>query len=1266
MQRIIRPLFWSLFALLVLASLYLSAGRFGITQLPEYRADIERILSEHLQQPVSVQRLTARWEGFSPQLYAEHVRLGEGVRAVQVERLHFRPDLLTSLLKWQVHLAAITLDGVQLEIQQNALLEWHLQGVQWPDAQTTPAPFDWQEGLASLQRIDQLSLVNTSIQVQRYAAAPFVVRNLEFTLDQQAHEQRLQARIHLPDAQHLALHAQWRLAAEDWRQSPLAVYLDLPTADWSQWLPAEWLAQLELDEVVLGGQFWLRAEQARVVEAVAQLEQVQVRGHVWQQPLDVLVNSAQAFYSAEQAQQQLWLAELDTQLAADQPSHNWPLLIRHTGALADGVGVLELAAEQVHLEPLMATLQRYLQLPDAGRTILEQLDFHGQLRNTQLRWEPAAAWEQQLQFDTNIHQLAYSPWQHVPGATGISGRIQGNLAQGELQLDSDGFSLYLAKLFADPWVYHRARAHLTWAFDPQGFTLTSPYLQVQGDEGDLAGDFVIRLLTDPALEDYMDLRVGMRDGDAQYTSRYLPLILRDGQGELWQWLHSAIVGGEVAEGYFQYQGALSDTASPNARSISLFFDVHNAELQYQPGWPALTQGRAQVFVHDWGVQVELDSGRILATEVEQASAEVLYAALGEHSTLEVQAQLQSSVQDGLYLLQQTPLAKDATGFADWQGEGDIPAQFTLSIPFAPQQPVHVQLEMPLQNARLRIPSLAVELDQLNSALTFDSQLGLRAKTVSGRFLQQPFKGEIRSIVQPTGWLADIQAQGRMPVTALQRWLQQPAPLPVAGEFAYQLNLSLEPQATQLTLDTDLQGVSIDLPAPLGKTAAAAQTSQLQMTLAEQDTRYAFTYGQQLSARVTVPTNKARDLRGEVVIGQGQARWPEAEGLRVTGQLQTLVLPEWLAAINTELSEQDTGTSLLRELSLQVDELQGFNIPLQGLELRLTPERQAWRLQVQGEQVQGEIRIQPQQPLQVNFERLQLPVGGLQDAQQASQLEPPDIPAMIVKVAQLYLGQERLGSVAFRSQIEARAVRFADLALDLKGLQVSGELLWQYVRQGAMQSRFEGVLQGDDIAQVLAAWAFPPSISSERFQLDVDVQWPGNPLGFALAGLSGQAELKLRHGQLTAMDGGSQALRVFGLLNFKAISRRLRLDFSDLWSKGLAYDRIDGAFDINLGIYRTRTPLILEGISSNLSLEGQLDAGNEQVNAKLLVLMPISNNLPLAAVVVGAPAVGGALFLMDRLTGERFSRMAAVRYEIVGDWDDPSISFSKVSGKELRQ
>src|SRR5699024_3912271 len=274
------------------------------------------------------------------------------------------------------------------------------------------------------------------------------------------------------------------------------------------------------------------------------------------------------------------------------------------------------------------------------------------------QWQPDAPFAERLAFIGNLDRVEFSAWENVPAAGGISGQISGDLMQGELRLASaDGFSLHLANLFAKPWDYHQAHAQLLWQFDEQGFTLQSPYLQVLGDEGELAGDFLIRLLADPDAEDYMDLRVGLRDGDARFTGKYLPSLATGLSPELEQWLSTASQAGRIEQGYFQYQGSLNAGATPEARWISLYFAVKEALLEYQPGWPALREATAEVLIEDSGVRINLKQGKILNTAVTQAYAEVMHVPPGQVPVLQLQADLQSTVEDGLYFLQTTPIAQ---------------------------------------------------------------------------------------------------------------------------------------------------------------------------------------------------------------------------------------------------------------------------------------------------------------------------------------------------------------------------------------------------------------------------------------------------------------------------------------------------------------------------------------------------------------------------------------------------------------------------------
>jgi uncharacterized protein YhdP len=134
--------------------------------------------------------------------------------------------------------------------------------------------------------------------------------------------------------------------------------------------------------------------------------------------------------------------------------------------------------------------------------------------------------------------------------------------------------------------------------------------------------------------------------------------------------------------------------------------------------------------------------------------------------------------------------------------------------------------------------------------------------------------------------------------------------------------------------------------------------------------------------------------------------------------------------------------------------------------------------------------------------------------------------------------------------------------------------------------------------------------------------------------------------------------VFGLLNFNSIGRRLRLDFSDLTGKGLSYDQVKGLLVSSDGVYVTRDPIIMTGPSSNLEINGTMDMVKDRVDAKLLVTLPVTNNLPIAALLIGAPAIGGALFLADKLFGDRVARFASVQYRIEGTVKDPKVVYDK--------
>lgn len=70
------------------------------------------------------------------------------------------------------------------------------------------------------------------------------------------------------------------------------------------------------------------------------------------------------------------------------------------------------------------------------------------------------------------------------------------------------------------------------------------------------------------------------------------------------------------------------------------------------------------------------------------------------------------------------------------------------------------------------------------------------------------------------------------------------------------------------------------------------------------------------------------------------------------------------------------------------------------------------------------------------------------------------------------------------------------------------------------------------------------------------------------------------------------------------------------------------------------------------MSGETNLLDETLDMRLVVVLPVTQNLPLAAVLVGAAPIAAALYLVDRLFGGRLSRITSATYSLQGTWQNP--------------
>ena len=1243
---------------LVLMALYVSLGRELTPLVAEYRGEVETRGRDALGMPLQIGELKGNWSGFAPILSAHDVTVGEGANALHLEKVRAVPDLWASLLAREIRIAHLELNGLKISLKQGNEGGWALEGLPVRNDQ----PLDPEQLLNSLQMVQQLSVLDSQITLQPWGESPLSLTYVGLNLKTGAYRQRLDVRLTLPDGQPMAMSLRTRIQASRWKEGEADVYLSLPQSDWSKWLPESVSQQWNFSEIKGGGELWATWGQGVLQSAAVRLNAPQIKGaYAERKPVQINNLALNGYF---QRSTEGMLVTLDS-LAMNLGETRWEsrMQLKQLAATDKAEEAWHLQADRLELTPLTPLLNALAPLPEGFATTVERLKVIGGLRNVLIDVRPNATDDSKFSFAANLDRVGFDAYHGAPAARNVSGSISGDLGHGELRMDSKDFLLHLDPIFAKPWQYIQANARLTWKLDKEGFTLIAPYLKVLGEEGKIAGDFLIRLHFDHNQEDYMDLRVGLVDGDGRYTAKYLPAVLSPALDE---WLRTAILKGAVDQGFFQYQGSLNHGAEDAARSISLFFKVHDAELAFQPGWPHVSKVTGDVFVEDSGVRILASKGQLLDTQVSDIYVSIPHVPEGQSTHLLLDGGFAGGLGDGLKILKEAPIGTAET-FAGWEGEGDLQGKLKLDIPLVKGEQPKIVVDFKTAKARLKLPEPPLELTQLKGDFRFDSSKGLSGQNITARAFDKPVSAQIFADGREGKLNTRVTASGQVEVKKLANWLSVTQPLPASGVIPYQLQLTLNGGDSQLMVNSNLKGVAIDLPAPFGMPAETGRDTTFRMTLQGAERRYWVNYGELANFTFAAPPGNFAEGRGELFLGNGNAMLPAAKGLRVRGVLSQLDVGPWQDLVN-KYAGQDPGGSakqLLSSADFKVGKLSALGTTLDQASVQLTRKPAAWALQLDSQQVKGAASIPDAKasPMVINLQYVRLPAPDpkvLADENSPDPLatvDPTKIPALDITINQLFQGNDLVGAWSLKVRPTARGIALNSLDMGLKGILLQGSGGWEGA-PGSSTSWYKGRISGKNLADVLKGWGFAPSVTSQEFHMDVDGRWPGSPAWLASKRFSGTLDASMREGQFVEVEGGAQALRVFGLLNFNSIGRRLRLDFSDLFGKGLSYDRVKGLLVATNGVYVTREPIQMTGPSSNVELNGTLNLVGDQIDAKLMVTLPVTNNLPIAALIVGAPAVGGALFLIDKLIGDRVARFASVKYTVKGPWKEPKITYDK--------
>ena len=207
------------------------------------------------------------------------------------------------------------------------------------------------------------------------------------------------------------------------------------------------------------------------------------------------------------------------------------------------------------------------------------------------------------------------------------------------------------------------------------------------------------------------------------------------------------------------------------------------------------------------------------------------------------------------------------------------------------------------------------------------------------------------------------------------------------------------------------------------------------------------------------------------------------------------------------------------------------------------------------------------------------------------------------------------------------------------------------------------IKDGQLASLLEAYDFKEDMTGGELSGTLHASWEGAPWEITPARVNGKLYLLIKNGQLLDVEPG--AGRVFGLLSLHTLQRRLSLDFSDLFKKGFAFDKIEGNFVLDNGDAYTND-LVINGPAARIEISGRIGLANNDYDELVTVIPSMTSSLPLAGAIAGGPAVGAALLVAERLLGdklEQVSRFTHTHYAVTGPWSDPVFTKIDLPPKE---
>ena len=749
-------------------------------------------------------------------------------------------------------------------------------------------------------------------------------------------------------------------------------------------------------------------------------------------------------------------------------------------------------------------------------------------------------------------------------------------------------------------------------------------------------------------------------------------------GSAARWLEAAAPDGAVRKARLRFH---SHPPEPSSGARRLRFDAM-AELslpvlRYAAGWPELTGVSGTLHFDGSRLEARTDSGQVFGSTLRELRT-VIEDVNAAAPVVKISGSVEGETADAMRYLSESPLRRQFTNVLESLApHGRSTIDFGLALPLGDTGSATIDGRIALDGNRIDIRGYERGIEAASGVIAFQNGV-VESDGITATLLGEPIQAVLGPSPEPAN-VTRLSIDGHGTRRLLAAYLHNAGivdrPLPddtpllarLQGDASWNMAVDFPPIGDgaegpgKWRFAADLTDVSLDFPAPFGKTSGTERILGIESRTESGAEVIRVRYGGLASAVFRLEPDGADGFRldrGAIQLGTDEAVLPDASGIIVHGALPMLDAGAWDAFFEDAAALGPAGTGAtplgaLREVSLDTGSFDapGARFP----DTRIRAVRDAggeWRIHVAGPRLEGGIHVPGDlraAPVVADFEHLVLEPdpGPGEPRNEEPGLDPHDLPALSLSARRLVFNGIDLGHVVLRTTPSERGMQLERFTVRNDAFEADGIGHWSLAgaRHG---TEFKMQARGDDLGRMLGSLGVDGSaVIGGATDVSMHGSWAGTPADFALDRLVGVLQFHSAAGRLTRVEPGVTG-RVFGLLTLTSLPRRIILDFSDFFRSGFEYDRIEGTFAIEHGHVHTDN-LLMDSDTARFEVAGRTGLVSEDYDKIVTVTPKISSALPFLP-----------LWFTQKLLGrDVFDQAFSYQYTITGPWDAPVVELVKI-------